>query len=277
MNRKRTIGVSARLCLALAFVLALGAGALAATAPKVKAIHPPKAVLVVGNSFSFFNNGVHRCLLTLLKEADPAEGGGYSTKLAAISGAPLAEHRFGFEGLVQSRKWDAVILQGNSTEPIVPRTDADRQAFRRIQGNSAPKDHAAAAEAFKEYGRKYARIVRDTGAQPVFFMTWAFTGMPGMTQQLAEAYTSLANETDSLVAPVGLAFARSLEKRPDLALIIADERHPTKAGTYLAACTLYAALYGKSPEGIAFDGGLGQDARFLQGVAWETVKAFYGR
>jgi hypothetical protein len=97
-----------------------------------------------------------------------------------------------------------------------------------------------------------------------------------MTKPLAEAYTSIANELDALVVPVGLAFERSLQNRPEFALLISDDRHPTLAGTYLIACTFYAALTGKTPVGLKTDSGLGEQARYLQTVAWDTVKEFYG-
>lgn len=267
-----------RIATAFLLCLAMSVGAAsAATAPKVKTITPPKIVLMVGNSFTYYNNGVMNMLQPMLREADPDNAKAYFFKQLTISGASLSEHRFGFEGMVKSRKWDAVVLQGNSTEPMVPATDEELQALKRIQGASAPADHKAAAEEFKEYARRYAKIIRENGAVPVFYMTWAYTGQPSMTKPLAEAYTSIANELDALVVPVGLAFERSLKQRPDLPLLIADNRHPTQAGTYLIACTFYASLTGKSPVGLKADAGLGEQAKYLQTMAWDTVKEFYGR
>ncbi len=77
--------------------------------------------------------------------------------------------------------------------------------------------------------------------------------------------------------PAGLAFAKALYKRPSLSLYVEDQRHPTLAGSYLAACTVVAALYNRSPEGNAYTAGLDPaTAKFLQGVAWETVREYYG-
>jgi hypothetical protein len=74
------------------------------------------------------------------------------------------------------------------------------------------------------------------------------------------------------VAPVGLAFASALKERPDFALYIEDG-HPTEAGTYLAACVLYATIFYKSPVGIrssAFH--LPEQQReFLQRIAAEVM------
>jgi hypothetical protein len=139
--------------------------------PKVKAIASPKIVLMVGNSFTYYNNGVMNTLLPMLRETDPDNAKAYYFKQATISGASLSEHRFGFEGVAKSRKWDAVVLQGNSTEPMLPATEEELQALRKIQGASAPADPKAAAEEFKEYARRYVKIIREGGAQPVFFMT----------------------------------------------------------------------------------------------------------
>ncbi|MGL4975195.1 MAG: hypothetical protein ACRC56_07860, partial [Bosea sp. (in: a-proteobacteria)] len=62
----------------------------------------------------------------------------------------------------------------------------------------------------------------------------------------------------------------------DIALTIADKRHPTLAGTYLGAATVYAAIFQKSPVGLKYTAGLAPDvAQHLQEVAWETVSTFY--
>src|SRR5262249_25561530 len=45
-------------------------------------------------------------------------------------------------------------------------------------------------------------------------------------------------------------FAKALQRRPELNLYAADRRHPTLAGTYLAACMVYASLLKKSPVGF---------------------------
>jgi hypothetical protein len=72
--------------------------------------------------------------------------------------------------------------------------------------------------------------------------------------------------------PAGLAFAKSIARKPDLELYVTDKRHPNLAGTYLAACTVYAALFGKSPVGNAYGAGLPANvAAHLQQVAWDTA------
>ena len=56
-----------------------------------------------------------------------------------------------------------------------------------------------------------------------------------------------------------------------------DKRHPSLAGTYLAAATIYAALFKKSPVGAQYTAGLDEaTAKHLQTVAWDTVEDYFG-
>lgn len=107
-------------------------------------------------------------------------------------------------------------------------------------------------------------------------MSWAYADKPEMTQELAEAYTKAARDNDAFVIPGGLAFARSIEKMPALSLYAPDKRHPSLAGTYLAAATVYASLFKKSPAGLDYTAGLDAAvARHLQAVARETVEDYF--
>jgi hypothetical protein len=109
-------------------------------------------------------------------------------------------------------------------------------------------------------------------------MTWAYADAPEMTAQLAEQYTIAGNANDALVIPAGLAFAKAIARNPQVNLYDPDKRHPSLAGSYLGAATIYASLYGKSPAGLPYYGGLdAKTAGFLQEVAWETVKEYLGK
>ncbi len=92
------------------------------------------------------------------------------------------------------------------------------------------------------------------------------------------AYTIAGNENDALVVPVGLAFAESLLGRADVRLHMDDKSHPTLAGTYLAACTVYAGLFGRSPMGLNYHAGLSPaTASHLQAAAFAAARRYYGR
>ena len=91
-----------------------------------------------------------------------------------------------------------------------------------------------------------------------------------------EQYTIAGNDNNALVIPAGLAFARAIAKRPDLEFYQPDKRHPSLIGTYLAACTVYAAVYKKSPVGNTYNAGIDSAiATFLQNTAQETVQEYF--
>ncbi|HXS53339.1 MAG TPA: DUF4886 domain-containing protein [Usitatibacter sp.] len=229
----------------------------ASAKPQVTHIDPPKHVLFIGNSFSYFNDSLHGHLRHLVLAADPGHEKEYLFRSSTISGGYLYQHSGDLPYELQDAHWDVVVLQGQSREPMAK--DAKKSAR------------------FRDVARGFDGLIKASGAKTAFFMTWAYQGKPAMTDALAQGYEGIANELDDLVVPVGLAFQRSLEERPSLVLHFKDHMHPSLAGTYLAACTFYAALYGKSPEGNPYTADLDADsAHFLQGVAWETVRAYYG-
>jgi hypothetical protein len=240
------------------FATLLLAALAAGAKPAVIAVYEPKHVLFIGNSFSLYNNGIYTHLREFARAADPEGAKSQTFRLLAISAASLKDHAGGMPAILAQRKWDMVVLQGNSSEPLT--------------------EEKARAEVFREFARRFDREIRASGARTAFFMTWAYQDKPAMTTPLAEGYEAIGNELQALVVPVGLAFARSIKDRPALVLHVKDKQHPTLAGTYLAAATFYAALYGKSPAGSPYTAELDPEvAKYLQGIAWETVKEYYGR
>jgi hypothetical protein len=146
-------------------------------------------VLFVGNSFTYYNNSLHNHY----RHFRNAENGGESygrVRVMAISGGSLPEHASGLQQRLAADDWDIVVLQGYSNGPISARH----------------------AEPFRQSAREYAADIRADGGEPVFFMTWAYTGKPEMTQQLDDAYTSIGEELDAMVVPVGRAFASALQQ-----------------------------------------------------------------
>ncbi|MGD9837300.1 MAG: hypothetical protein AB7F72_06895 [Afipia sp.] len=233
-------------------LLCASATAHALTQPKVDRLpDAPKSVLFVGNSYFYYNNSLHDHVLSLLRSADPT--GTYTATSATISGASLTMHDVDRLLSAHKRKeFDAVIMMDCSWCAV------DRRA------------------AFARVVAKDVAVVRRHRAAPVLFMTWAYADKPRMIGELADVYTAAGNANNALVVPAGLAFARSLSQRPELALHVPDRSHPTLAGTYLAACVVMASVYRRSPVGNAYRAGLDDGtAAFLQTIAWDTVRDYY--
>ena len=216
----------------------------------------PEKVLFVGNSFTFYNNAIPTHLRQLLLNGAPRSESTWFLRTMAISGAFLAEHRGGIEQMLGSRPWDVVVLQGHSREAIEPDMQAE----------------------FSSAANEFSGMIREAGAEPVLFMTWAFSGRPEMTPRLDQAFSDLGRELDVRVIPVGLAFQQALASIPGLSLHTDDGLHPTLQGTYLAAAVFYAALWARSPEDLVYDAGIDPEiARQLRVIAWQAVRAYQGR
>jgi cytochrome c553 len=230
----------------------------------------PQSVLWVGNSFFYYNNSMHNHFGRLVSSA--GSGSRVRSTSATISGSGLDWHdlesllrpdglgRYSFIGDNEirfnkaGRQYDTAIMMDCSQCPIHPQLQA----------------------VFHETVRKHAQTLLRGGVRPVLFMSWAYKDKPEMTAQLAEQYTLAANANDALVIPAGLAFARTIAKRGDIDLYEKDKRHPSLAGTYLAACTVYASLFRKSPVGLSYTAGLQPEiATLLQTAAWETVQEYF--
>ncbi|HEY8612936.1 MAG TPA: DUF4886 domain-containing protein [Roseomonas sp.] len=261
-----------RLSLAAALLLGTGAAQAQQARPAVQALEErPASAIYIGNSFFYYNNSMHGHVTNLLRGAGEARP--FRSTSATISGSgfdwhdvesyfrPNAVGSYSFDtnnNVVfnnNTRLFDIAIMMDCSQCPIHPRLSS----------------------VFTDYARRHSDTVRRHGAKPVFFMSWAYEDKPEMTEQLAEAYTRAGNDNDALVIPAGLAFARAIRERPGLNLYVADKRHPSLAGTYLAAATTYAAIFGTTPEGNRYTANLDADtARFLQTVAWQTVRDYLG-
>lgn len=230
-----------------------------------------KSLLWVGNSFFYYNNSMHGHVGQMLN-ASGAKGMRASS--ATVSGSGINWHdvaahfkpggvaSYSFVGDNEVRfnsfdkPFDGVMMMDCSQCPIHPKLQA----------------------IFYDYAAKHSATARKNGAAPIFFMSWAYQDKPEMTQQLAAEYVKAGKQNNALVVPAGLAFAASIARRPELNLYVADKRHPSLAGTYLAACTVLASVYKTNPVGLKYTAGLPADvAAHLQGVAWETSQAFHAK
>lgn len=250
--------------------------ASAAPAPMVRAAtaNPPRSILYVGNSFMYYNNSLHNITNQLARgSADPKAAQHRATSLT-ISGSGIDWHdlesylrpdglgRYSFVGDNEvrfnppGRQYDSVLLMDCSQCPV----------------------HPTLSKIFFDYAKKHSATARAKGVEPMFLMTWAYADKPEMTKGLADAYTEAGRQNNAHVIPAGLAFAASIAKRPDINLYVPDKRHPSLAGSYLAAATMVASIWNVNPVGSKFTNGLPADvARHLQEVAWETSRTYHGR
>ncbi len=218
--------------------------------PAVRAVEPPRSILFIGNSFTYFNEGIDHHLREIYRSAH--DGTVLTIERQTTPNQTLRGHYEdpATKEALRRRDWDIVVIQAASYEAAGADTMAE----------------------FHEYAARLAQLTRNTGAEPAFFMTWAFWSEPAMIEQIAQAYVEAGNANRALVVPAGLAWEQFRRERAAISLY-SDNRHPSTAGTYLAACVFLASLFNESPVGIRYSAGLPrQEAAFLQKVAWDAVQ-----
>lgn len=271
INQRLKLALHSLLC---ALMIGLGgSGPLwAQIRPKVVevGIENPASAIFIGNSFFYYNNSLHNHVGQLVRSAE--EKTRFRSVSVTISGSGFDWHdvdSYFRPNAISSYSFDS------KNNIIFNKLDKLFDLAIMMDCSQCPI-HPQLKSVFHEYAKKNSESVRKHGTKPVFFMSWAYADKPEMTTQLADAYTQAANDNNAFVVPAGLAFARSIDKRPELNLYVVDKRHPSLAGSYLAACTVYAALWKASPVGLKYTAGLEPEtARFLQTVAWETVQDYF--
>lgn len=183
-------------------------------------------VLFVGNSYTYFWNMAQH-----VEAMASSQGELVVARKSTAGGASLKQHWDGEKGLksrelITEGDWDIVVLQNHSLSAI---NDYDE---------------------FMEYGAKFIRLVRESGAKPILFTTWARLHNPLMQKNITMAYQDLATAHQIGAVPVGPIWERVRELRPDLQLYAEDGSHPSPIGTYLTACVFYSILTGKKATGM---------------------------
>ncbi len=264
--------LSALVAFAALLAAVAGTSVSAQTKPAIRALdNAPTSAIYIGNSFYYYNNSLHGHVTQLLASTVPA------IRMRGVS-ATISGSGWDWHDVESYFRPNAVASYSFDRNNNIIFNDPKEKLFDvaiMMDCSQCPL-HPQLKKTFVEYAKKHSDTVRKHGAKPVFFMSWAYADKPEMTEQLAEAYTKAANDNGAFVVPAGLAFARSIAKKPTLDLYVADKRHPSLAGTYLAACTVYASLFGKSPIGLKYTAGLDEaTALHLQTTAWETVQEYF--
>ncbi|MBQ7171746.1 MAG: SGNH/GDSL hydrolase family protein [Clostridia bacterium] len=197
----------------------------------------PKKILFIGNSYTYVNK-----LWDVIAALAEAEGHPVSVASVTEGGKtlkyfndPAGEKGKEARAAIAAGGFDTVVLQEQSLRPAI-----------------SPSLFLAAASSL-------CKQIRAAGAEPAFYATWGRReGAPAlaryrltnetMTKKLNAAYLKAGAENGARVACVGLAFYEIHTGCPEIELYQDDGSHPSGAGTFLAALTLYRVLFGESPQ-----------------------------
>ena len=198
-----------------------------------------KRAMFIGNSYTYMNS-----LPELINQIAISKGNSLIYESHTPGGSTLMQHasNSNVQSLLNATEWDYVILQEQSQNPSFPPSQVASQVYPY-------------AESLCEYIRE-----ANPCTDPVFFMTWGrengdsqncaayppICTYEGMQDRLTESYTEMAQNNESLLAPIGIAWKDLREQHPEINLYSSDGSHPSIQGSYLAACVFYAVLFDDS-------------------------------
>ncbi|TDU70997.1 hypothetical protein EI77_02115 [Prosthecobacter fusiformis] len=145
---------------------------------------------------------------------------------------------------------------------LLPNMESNRQPWDIIVLQSYRDDLTGDPTLYAEYAPKFAALAKAQGARVVLYETTPttqnekpLTTAPDPAPVLAKerAIAALANRIAASVAPMALVVQRCQEQRPDITHRFINDAHLNQNLAYLTACTLYAAIFEKSPVGLPID------------------------
>jgi hypothetical protein len=189
------------------------------------AVNIESKLLFVGNSFTFYNDGVDYHVQKLIQYDTSFEGVSFDIQKIAVSSYTLEGHYNDplTMAKIRSNNWNIVVLQEQSTRPI-----------------NSP-------DLFLQYATLLDTEIKKMNARTVLYMTWAPKATLTDIDQLAASYISVGQKLNVQVVPVGKVWDSFVSKYPSINIYYTDNKHPSLAGTFLIACTFYYSLYGRNP------------------------------
>lgn len=221
-------------------------------------------VLWIGNSYTYFNK-----LPTMVQDIAKTQGIAIANTEVLKGGERLKGHLENprLVELLKKGGWDYIVVQENSALP----------AYDTYYVRCETYPYAHAIDSLAHVGTPDVKVV--------LYMTWGHKygnlrpreGYPlcdtyeGMQERLKTSYLEMAYQNDALCAPVGMAWAEVRKARPDIILYNQDKSHPSVAGSYLNAVTIFATMFPRHYQTDYTAGLAPADAEYLQQVGQNMV------
>jgi hypothetical protein len=236
-------------------------------------------VLFIGNSFTARHN-----LSTVVKAMAEAGNPGLTLKRTDIiyGGRTLKDHwRLGTQNIVtqstlteaDEKATIAALEKAIAADPkdsfaksalarhrgLLPAIESNRTPWDIVVLQSYRDDLGENPTRYAEYAPKFAALAKAQGARVILYETTPTTQNAEPLKEAPDAapilekeraIASLADRLGAAVAPMALVAQRCQTQRPDLTLRFVNDGHLNQTMAYLTACTLYAAIFEKSPVGL---------------------------
>ena len=246
-----------KLILFLFFILVLfGSFSISAQTKKSDSL----SILFIGNSFTHMND-----MPSIFSKIAVSKGKAIHVEKNTQAGASFRVHttRMDMFDKINSRKWDYIVLQGYSREL------------------SHPKEYIDTATI--PYINQIIDTIRNNNActNLYFYNTWGYkkgfaerediNTYEKMQDSIINGYKYISDFYNIPIVPVGMVWRKVINTHPELNLYVEDEAHPNRLGSYLSACTFYAAVFDESPEGALTSTISTDNADIIQKAAADVV------
>ena len=204
-----------------------------------------KSVLFLGNSYTFVNDSPQ-----LTADIANSMGDTLIYDFNTPGGFTIQDHSANATSLnkIMLGHWDFVVLQGSNLLSL---------QLDRVEVEVFP------------YAHYLDSVINDYNpcGETMFYMTWGLkNGDPancpiwepvctyqGMDDLLQLRNKMMADSSKAVISPVGAVWRYIREHYPSIELYVADNAHPSAAGSYAAACSFYAGIFRKDPSLITYD------------------------
>lgn len=218
----------------------------------------PMRVLFIGNSYTHYNN-----MPNLFEQIAKSKGIKIEVYADAKSNHTFKMHaqRLELYNSIRSKKWDYVILQGFSRELAQDNNIIDSASLpyaKQILDSIYKRNPCTSVLLYQTWGYEDGFILDSTGNK------WDYQTM---SDRIHKGYIYLGKKLSLGIVPVGKTWEIIKENHPEIKLYQNDKQHPSIAGSYLAACCFYTAIFKTFPK-VKFTSTLDTSAaRIIQEVA----------
>lgn len=180
-------------------------------------------VLFIGNSLTYAND-LPLMVQALAKSAgqemyvESVTYGGYNFEDQWNQGTALKA--------LERMKWDFVVMQQGPSSLIENRED------------------------MRKWAKRFAPKIRKAGARQALYMVWPELERISYFDAVRESYSLAASDVKGIFIPAGEAWRAAWRRDPKAPLYSSDDFHPSTAGTYTAALSIYGMLAKKAPLGL---------------------------
>ncbi len=229
-------------------------------------------ILFLGNSLMYYND------MPLIFESI-ALGTGKKVKVTSVTKGSATMSDFAAEStevgaqaipLLKNRKWDYLVIEPSRRISPYEETVKEAEFASAVKLKELADAAGAKVILYAVWGNNNGTVVEYKAASPTSISESGShsMGRKAHTKFMEDVSAELSEKLGGVaVAHAGYAFENFIADHPTVNLYHTDDRHPSPDGSFLAACVIYATVFGESPAGTSYTMNLSSEADSKQAAA----------